>query len=89
MKPKNVKELIGYVIDKLGEEGFVNVYAVFDGLPNALVIDDADVYKIMLWKDGISLHITLKKDTLEPVAVVLAARATQTPTPAVPDWWRQ
>ncbi len=73
MKPRNVKELIGYVIDALGEEGFMNVYAVFDGLPNALVIDDGDVYKIMLWKDGVSIRITLKKDTLEPVAVTLPA----------------
>ncbi len=71
MKPRNVKELIGYVIDKLSEEGIVGVYAVFDGLPNALVIDDGDVYKIMLWKDDVSIRITLKKDTLEPAAVTL------------------
>jgi len=71
MRPRSIKELIGYVIDRLGEGGFLNVYAVFDGLPNALVIDDGGVYKIMLWKDGVSIRITLMKDTLEPVAVVL------------------
>ncbi len=68
---RDVKELIGYVIDVLGEKGLLNVYAVFDGLPNVLIVDDGDVYKIMLWKDGISIRITLKKDTLEPVAVTL------------------
>ncbi len=73
MKPRSVKELIGYVIDALGEKGFMNVYAVFDGLPNVLVIDGGDVYKMMLWKDGVSIRITLKKDTLEPTAVVLSS----------------
>ncbi len=71
MKPRNIKELIGYVIDKLSEEGIVGVYAVFNGLPNVLVAVEEDVYKIMLWKDGVSIRITLKKDTLEPVAVTL------------------
>jgi hypothetical protein len=75
MRPRNVKELVGYVIDKLGEDGFANVYAVFDGLPNALVVAEEDVYKVMLWKDGVSLRITLKKDTLEPVAVAMSAAA--------------
>ncbi len=70
---RNVKELIGYVIDKLSEEGIVGVYAVFNGLPNVLVAVKEDVYKIMLWKDGVSIRITLKKDTLEPVAVTLPA----------------
>jgi len=73
MKPRNVKELIGYVIDKLGEDGFADVYAVFSGLPNVLVAAEEDLYKIMLWKDGVRLNITLKKDTLEPVGVTLAA----------------
>jgi hypothetical protein len=71
MKPRSVKELVGYIIDKLGEEGIAGVYAVFSGLPNALVIAEEDVYKIMLWKDGVSVRITLKRDTLEPVAVTL------------------
>ena len=60
MRPRNTKELIGYVIDRLGEGDFLNTYAVFDGLPNALVVEE-DVYKI----------ITLRKDMLEPVAAVL------------------
>jgi hypothetical protein len=71
MKPRNVKELIAHVIDMLEEKGIVNVYAVFSGLPHALVVAEEDVYKILLWKDGISLRITLKKDTLEPVAVMM------------------
>jgi len=73
MKPRNVKELVSYVIDKLSEDGFANVYAMFDGPPNALVVAEEDVYKVMLWKDGVSLRITLKRDTLEPVAVVMPA----------------
>jgi len=73
MRPRSVKELVGYVIDKLSEDGFANVYAVFSGLPNALVVAEEDVYKVLLWKDGVSLRITLKRDTLEPVAVVVPA----------------
>jgi len=78
MKPRSIKELVGYVIDKLGEDGFINVYAVFSGLPNVLVIAEEDVYKIMLWKDGVSIRITLKKETLEPIAVTL---------PIAPHMW--
>jgi len=72
MRPRNVKELVGYVIDKLSEDGFANVYAVFSGPPNVLVVAEEDVYKVTLWKDGVMLRITLKKDTLEPVGVTLA-----------------
>jgi len=70
---KSVKELVGYVIDRLENDGIVNIYAVFSGVPHALVIVEEDVYKVMLWKDGVKLRLTLKKDTLEPVAVTLEA----------------
>jgi len=70
---KSVKELVGYVIDRLENDGVVNIYAVFSGVPHALVIAEEDVYKVMLWKDGVKLRLTLKKDTLEPVAVTLEA----------------
>jgi len=66
-----IKELIGYIIDTLGESGFGGVYAVFEGLPHVLVVAEADVYRVMLWKDGVKLRITLRKDTLEPLAVTL------------------
>jgi len=68
-----IKELIGYIIDTLGDTGIANVYAVFEGLPNVLVVAEAEVYRVMLWKDGVKLRITLRKDTLEPVAVTLEA----------------
>jgi hypothetical protein len=68
---KSVKELVGYVIDALENSGIANIYAVFSGLPHALVIVEEDVYKVMLWRDGVKLRITLRKDTLEPIAVAL------------------
>ena len=66
-----IKELIGRIIDALENGGVVGVHAVFSGVPHALVIVEEDVYKVMLWKDGVKLRLTLKKDTLEPVAVTL------------------
>jgi hypothetical protein len=71
MRPRSVKELIGYVIDRLENDGIANIYAVFSGLPNVLVVVEQDVYKIMLWKDGAKLRITLNKDTLEPINITL------------------
>jgi len=73
MSRVKIKELVGYVIDRLENDGVVNIYAVFSGVPHALVIVEEDVYKVMLWKDGVKLRLTLKKDTLEPVAVTLEA----------------
>jgi len=70
---KDIKELIGYVIEKLENDGIANVYAVFSDLPNALVVAEEDRYKVMLWKDGVKLRVTLKKETLEPTAVTLEA----------------
>jgi hypothetical protein len=71
MKPRNIKELIGYVIDMLEERGIINIYAVFSGVPNALVDVGLDTYAVLLWKDGVKIRVTLKKDTLEPVAIAL------------------
>ena len=73
MRPRSVKELVGYVIDVLENGGVVGVHAVFSGVPHALVVEESDVYKVMLWKDCVKLRITLKKDTLEPVAMTLEA----------------
>ena len=69
MKPRNVKELIGYVVDKLSEDGIGGVYAVFNRPPHAVVADRGSEWAITLWRDGVKLYITLRKDTLEPVSV--------------------
>lgn len=71
MRPRNVKELVGYVLELLEDKGMLDVYAVFNGIPNAVVSAEYDVYRIMLWKDGVKIRVRLKKDTLEPVAITV------------------